>query len=108
MWDILGLECLFDVDEALVAIDNYEKQKIVSILKDERPPIRPDPIPLQLLILRAKYNSQRHYEIYEFCSTLSYSDIKSAFQDCPQVIVDWIRKNGHVVYSDKITKQVII
>lgn len=73
---------------------------------DESPPA----IPLQKLILRARYNSQRSYEIYEFCSTLSLDDIKSVFEDNPQFIVDWIRTNGYKVYSDytKPDKKLIV
>jgi hypothetical protein len=102
MWDMQGLECLFDVDLHMNKYNEWEKQKIVSILKEERIPEQPQGIPLQMLILRARANSQRVYEIYEFNSTVKYDELKEAFNDNPQPIVEWIRENGKKVYSDYV------
>ena len=102
MWDMEGLECLFDVDYHMDRYSEWEKQKVVAILKEEQHPARPTGIPLQMLILRAKFNSQRAYEIYEFNSTLAYKEITEAFNDNPQPIVEWIRENGKKVYSDYV------
>ena len=66
MWDMLGLECLYDVDLHMNRNNEWDKKKIVSILKEEKLPEKPPQIPLQHMILRAKVNSQRCYEIYEF------------------------------------------
>lgn len=102
MWDKLGLESIFDVDAAKQEIDNFEKDQLIKILKEEptQKIIKPNPIPLQMLILRARFNSQREYEIYEFTSTFGIKKVKKLFESEPQVIVDWIRKNGHKIYSD--------
>lgn len=105
MWDMLGLECLFDVDTHMNEFNEWEKQKIVAILKEEQTPKKPQGIPLQMLILRARYNSQRAYEIYEFNSTLAYDELKEAFEDNPQPIVEWIRTNGKKVYSDYVKQE---
>ena len=102
MWDMQGLECLFDVDYHMDRYNEWNKQKVVAILKDERIPNQPGGIPLQMLILRAKFNSQRSYEIYEFNSTLKYKELTEAFNDNPQPIVEWIRENGKKVYSDYV------
>ena len=102
MWDMQGLECLFDVDLHMNKYNEWEKQKVVSILKEERIPEQPQGIPLQMLILRARANSQRVYEIYEFNSTVKYDELKEAFNDNPQPIVEWIRENGKKVYSDYV------
>jgi hypothetical protein len=104
MWDMYGLECLFDVDSAMDEHNQWEKEKIVHILKDEASPPPPRGIPIQMLILRAKFNSQRRYEIYEFASTMSYNEIKKTFKTDPQVIVNWIRENGYKVYSDYVAE----
>ena len=102
MWDMLGLECLYDVDLHMSKYNEWEKQKVVSILKEE--PIKPQPkgVPLQHMILRARVNSQRAYEIYEFNSTLAYDELKTAFEVDPQPVVEWIRENGKKVYSDYV------
>ena len=105
MWDMLGLECLFDVDKHMNEHNEWEKRKIVAILKEELIPPKPESIPLQQLILRAKFNSQRSYEIYEFTSTIGYDGLKEMFNDDPQPIVEWIRINGKKVYSDYIKQE---
>ena len=106
MWDMLGLESLFEVDPYMKEYEEWEKKKIVSILKDEQVhPVKPQTIPLQMMILRARYNSQRAYEIYEFNSTLAYKELKDAFDDNPQPIVEWIRENGKKVYSDYVKQE---
>ena len=105
MWDMLGLESLHDVDLHMNKYNEWEKQKVVSILKEEQVPIQPQGIPLQMLILRARANSQRTYEIYEFNSTVKYDELKEAFNDNPQPIVEWIRENGKQVYSDYVKQE---
>ena len=102
MWDMLGLESLHDVDLHMSKYNEWEKQKVVAILKEERIPTQPQGIPLQMMLLRAKVNSQRAYEIYEFNSTLKYDELKEAFNDNQQPIVEWIRENGKQVYSDYV------
>ena len=102
MWDMQGLECLFDVGAEIAEHNAWEKEKIVSILKEQPISNRKSTIPLQMMILRAKVNSQRAYEIYEFSSTIEYDELKEAFNDDPQPIVEWIRSNGKKVYSDYV------
>jgi hypothetical protein len=102
VWDCNGLESLHDVGYHMDRYSEWEKQKVVAILKEESIPAKPTGIPLQMLILRAKFNSQRSYEIYEFNSTLKYKELTDAFNDNPQPIVEWIRENGKQVYSDYV------
>jgi hypothetical protein len=102
MWDMLGLECLYDVDLHMSKYNEWEKQKVVAILKEERTPDQPSGIPLQMMLLRARVNSQRAYEIYEFNSTMGYKELTEVFNDDPQPIVEWIRENGKKVYSDYV------
>lgn len=105
MWDMLGLESIFDVGKAQEEIVQWEKETIWSVLKEQAHTKRPNPIPLQMMILRARMNSQRSYEIYEFTSTMSISEVKSVFKKDPQIIVDWIRENGHKIYSDYVKRE---
>jgi hypothetical protein len=105
VWDCNGLESLHDVDYHMDRYNEWERQQVVSILKEESIPAKPTGIPLQMLILRAKFNSQRAYEIYEFTSTLKYKELAEAFNDNPQPIVEWIRENGKKVYSDYVKQE---
>ena len=105
MWDIQGLECIFDVNKAMDDIEQWEKEAIWSTLKEESRGKRPNPIPLQMMILRARVNSQRSYEIYEFTSLVSMEEIREAFESNPQPLVNWIRDNGEKIYSDYIKSE---
>jgi hypothetical protein len=101
MWDMLGLECLINVTQIEKEHEQWEKENIFRILKDQDKTLKPAHVPLEMMILRAKVNSQRHYEIYAFDSELSEQDIRETFETSPQVIVDAIRNIGHKFYSDR-------
>lgn len=110
MWDMTGLECLINVTDIEKEHEKWEKENIFRILKDQIREIKPPSVPLDKMILRARVNSQRHYEIYTFESELSEKYIKETFSSDPQVIVDAIRNVGHELYSDRVLKktQVIV
>ena len=110
MWDMTGLECLINVSEIEKEHEQWEKENIWRILNEQRETDKPDGVPLHSMILRARYNSQRHYEIYTFDSELTEEDIRETFDSDPQVIVDAIRNIGHELYSDRVLKktQVIV
>jgi hypothetical protein len=105
VWDMLGLESIFSVDDAMNEIENYEKDKVWKTLKDEPIGRKPNPIPLQMLIMRARYNSQRSYEIYTFSTDMTMKQIREVFEVTPQPIVEWIRENGNKIYSDYVKQE---
>lgn len=94
-WDILGLEALINISE-------HERESIVAILQGNE--VRWQN-PIQAMILRARFNSQRHYEIYVFESELSESVIRSLFDSDPHVIADTIRRIGQCLYSDRMIEK---
>jgi hypothetical protein len=102
VWDMLGLESLWDVDEALALIENHDKQKTWNTLKGEKTLPMRNPIPLNELIIRARANSQRSYEIYTFTSEFNRKEVETIFAECPQPLVEWIRENGNKIYSDYV------
>jgi hypothetical protein len=110
MWDMTGLECLINVTSIQKEHEKWEKENIFRILKGQIKEVKPANVPLDMMILRARVNSQRHYEIYTFDSELSEKCIKETFESDPQVIVDAIRNVGHELYSDRVVKktQVIV
>ena len=110
MWDMTGLECLVNVSAIEKEHEKWEKENVWRILKEENKTVKPAHVPLQMMIMRARYNSQRHYEIYTFDSELSEKYIRKMFENDPQVIVDSIRNVGHELYSDRVLKktQVIV
>lgn len=100
-----GLEAIYDTKSARAEIKAWEKENIFAIIKEEEHRAKPRPIPLDLMILRARANSQRSYEIYEFNSTFDIDEVKELFKTKPQIIVNWIRENGYKIYSDYNSKQ---
>ena len=103
VWDMLGLESLHDISAWEKNRKVWEKGKVWSILT-EKDHTEPPPGPnLNLLLLRARYNSQRQYEIYLFeTNGLDFDDVKASFEDEPQFMADFIRKNGTKIYSDYV------
>ena len=108
MWDMNGLESLINVSKIEKEHEQWEKENIFRVLKEDNTTLKPAHVPLNMMILRAKFNSQRHYEIYTFDSELSEQDIRKTFEDNPQVIADAIRNVGHKFYSDRATKSAVI
>mgnify|MGYP003341729732 FL=1 len=101
MWDTTGLEFIED-------LTSIEEGQTWAILKGEEPPEYP---PLNVLIMRARFNSHRHYEIYIFeTGDFTLEELKKLFEFSPQAIVDAIRNTGNKLYSDRasVKQQVIV
>ena len=109
MWDNMGLECIYDIDQELAEQEEWEKLQVWDTLQGIKRPARNSKIPIKQMIIRAKANSQRHYEIYQFVTDgLDMDDVKSMFEDSPQFIVDHIRKNGSKIYSDRLEQHRVV
>jgi hypothetical protein len=95
MWCNEGLECVVDLTED-------EKNRTWSALKG-KPPVSQLPS-LHHLILRAKFNMQRAYEIYTVEATegITADDIRDMFENSPQTAADTIRERGHCLHSDRV------
>lgn len=100
MWDCDGLESLFD-------ITGMDHEAMLAGLKGET---FKAPFHIGTMILRARYNSQRSYEIYTFSTDpdIDYDCVKEMFKYSPQVIVDAIRDKGDKIYSDYTKKEKVI
>ena len=101
-WCNEGFEYLKDVTE----YEHWDQQNLVEVLSDRRP--QPNPV-YQLInhmTMRARFNAQRHYELYAFSSTadLELEDLQSWADTDPQSLVNWIRGNGVKLYSDRDPK----
>ena len=108
MWDMNGLECLINVNRVEKEHEQWEKENIFRILKEDNTALRPAHVPLQMMIMRASANPQRHYEIYAFDSVIAETDIRGTFETSPQVMVDAIRNVGYKFYSNRATQKAVI
>lgn len=100
-WDCQGLE-------ACINISNIDKDEMWSALKsteDNPNKGRSNTVGsiVSMLTLRARYNTQRHYEIYlvDTVDSISESDLRTMFEDDPQGSADLIRERGRKLYSDR-------
>jgi hypothetical protein len=103
MWCNEGLE-------NLVPITQYEDQMLIdAVTHGKIMPSKIDHI-LSFMTLRARFNSQRVYEIYamECDEDLGEDDLRQWFDDDPQSIVDLIRERGVKLYSDYSGKTKVI
>lgn len=96
MWDCHGLE-------ACAAVPN-QADTTFALIKGVQPPEVPNIMHWQL---RAKFNPQRHYEIYIITAQpgIDRDDIVAMFEANPQSAADTIRRIGHCFYSDRETHQ---
>jgi hypothetical protein len=102
MWCSEGLECCIDVTED-------QQRRMWQKLKGE--PVSETAIPnYQHLLLRARYNSQRHYEIYSVEATdgITAEDIREMFEADPQSAADTIRRRGHCLHSDRAERHRVV
>lgn len=111
-WDMTGLEAVVDITQDLIDGDQWEKEKLFAIIKD------PDDVPvneyarkvgniIHVMKLRARANSQRHYEIYYIHTegSITKETLERYFEDDPQASAELIRERGTKLYSDRISKQ---
>lgn len=102
-WDILGIEAIIPITE----YEHWDKNNLIKILKEE--PVLPNPLNgiVRSLLLRARYNAQRHYEIYAIDCDTSLDQVywKEQWEKYPQETADLIRARGHKLFSNRLDKQ---
>jgi hypothetical protein len=99
-WDCHGLESLLDLD----MIGGLEMWEVLKTTDERRwPRTRPINQIVTSLMLRARANPQRNYEIYIFSvdDSITEDEVKEMFDSAPQYSAELIRKRGTQVYSDR-------
>ena len=102
VWDQLGLECCVDVTED-------QQRRMWESLQGKR--VSDSRIPnINHILLRARFNSQRHYEIYTVEATdgITAEDIRDMFEASPQTAADTIRRLGHCIHSDRAERDRVL
>lgn len=99
MWDCHGLEAVQRVPDPA--------DTTFALLKGVEPPKLPNLLHWEL---RARYNNQRHYEIYVITTTpgIGEQDIREMFRANPQSAADTIRRIGHKFYSDRVQQDQVV
>jgi hypothetical protein len=92
--------------ESVVPITEYEHidaENTFRILNDEPPVRNPMYGIIQMMMIRGRMNSQRHYELYAIDCTegITEEDIRSMFDNDPQTAADLVRSKGVKVYGER-------
>jgi len=100
-WDCNGLE-------ACINVSDIEKEEMWAALKEtEQNPAKGRSHSVgsivNLLMMRARFNSHRHYEIYAIDTddNISTEDLRNQFETNPQGMADLVRERGRKLYSDR-------
>lgn len=101
VWDSYGLETCINLTE-------LEQNQLLDILKDK--PSQSISQLLNSILLRAKFNCQRHYEIYscQVDSSITRNELIKMFSNNPQQSADTIRQLGTEIYSDRADKTKVL
>jgi hypothetical protein len=105
-WDHLGIEAIVPITQ----YENHDKQNLINILSEKPTERNPLDSIVRSLLLRARFNPQRCYEIYAVDCDASLDEAfwRKQWEENPQFTADLIRERGHKLYSDRASKQPVI
>jgi len=106
-WDQTGIEAIVPITQ----YEHHDKNQLINLLKDKPRERNPLDSIVRAMVLRARYNTQRHYEIYavDCAEGMNEEFWREQWEECPQATADLIRERGHKIYSDRAnTKQIKI
>lgn len=98
-WCEEGLESVVPITE----YEQWDRDNTFRVLNNQEPVRNPLNQMIQNMMLRARVNGQRHYELYAVdCEAdITKQDLELLFESCPQQAADMIRERGHKLYSDR-------
>lgn len=99
MWDCYGLEAVVRIPDPA--------DTTFAVLANKPKPEMPN---INMWALRARFNTQRNYEIYIITAKpgISEDDIRAMFENDPQGAAETIRRIGEKFFSDRETKERLI
>ena len=92
MWDENGFETIADCTR-------WERESFLNTIAGKA--LKPAPVNLQALTMRARFNPQRNYEIWTFNTeeSLDEDTLWRYAEETPQALVDMIRERGKQLYG---------
>ena len=105
-WDQEGIEAIIPITQ----YEHHEKQNLMRILSEKDTIRNPLNGIIHRLLLRARFNPQRHYEIYavDCAEEMDQKFWRQQWEEYPQETAELIRERGHKLYSDRVTKKPMI
>lgn len=94
-WDMYGLE-------SCICASQIEKERVWNVLANKDVQHESVGHILHMLTMRARFNTQRCYEIYaiDVDSSITKEDLTQQFEECPQEMAELIRSRGRKLFSD--------
>jgi hypothetical protein len=101
-WCEEGLESVVPITE----YEHWDRDNTFRVLNNQETVRNPLNQMIQNMMLRARVNSQRHYELYAIdCdNSIDKTDIEQMFETDPQSAADLFRSRGYRLYSDRAEK----
>jgi len=98
-WDQLGIDSIVPITQ----YEFHEQENTMRLLKEQPRINNPLNNIVRGLLLRARYNPQRHYEIYAVDCTEEMDEVfwREQWEEYPQSTAELIRERGHKLYSDR-------
>jgi hypothetical protein len=111
-----GIEAVVPLGDLEALVEQENRERTWTVLAD---PDMQDPgsrvmsqvnRTLGQIMMRARYNSQRHYEVYLITADdeISDSDIREMFESDPQSSAETIRRIGVKLFDDRPTQKQVI
>ena len=107
MWCMSGFEAIVDITK--YKPDVIEKNNLIKRLKGDK--IDEDSFvnrTITQMTLRARFNTDRQYEVYGFMSTMDFDTLKEVSLNKPQVLVDSIREIGVCLFDGRNKNKTVI
>jgi hypothetical protein len=103
-WDMTGVEAIVPISE----YEDWETAQAFEKLAGKGTKRNPVDEIIARLTMRARFNSQRHYEIYAIdCDESFTPEVWSTLWDeNPQMCADMIREKGVKLWSDRVDEKV--
>lgn len=102
-WNMNGIESVVPITQ----YEDWDKVNLLNMIAGKKVSTNPLDTIVRNILLRARVNSQRHYEVYAVeCSI----DLDEKFwwaqwdQD-PQSTAELVRERGHKLFSDRATNK---
>ena len=105
-WDQNGIESIVPITQ----YENWDAENTFRVLADQPAMRNPLNFILHNMILRARANSQRHYEIYAIDCDESLDETfwREQWESEPQATANLIRERGEKIHCDRRKQQPVI
>ena len=111
-WDMYGIESIVNVDYYEQAAKEHAEAVVWSALQDKPPPANRREFNnlFQAILMRARINSHRHYEVYAVTmpSNVTEDDIRQMFTSNPQGMAELVREKGTKHFSNRAGTQKVV